>query len=152
MEWLDVASFSDHSKAEALKTWLDRKGFHTRIYDESTLQKLWFLSPPLGAFRVEISKKEEAEFLKCVNTWNTLDGPWNTAIQCPECYSRRVEFPQITRYFITVSILPILFAKLFHQQRFYCKTCHHTWLEKEESKLSKQRTDHEILEHHSLPQ
>lgn len=125
MQWIDVATFSDRDTAEALKFELVNHGLCTRVHDESALQRYWFLAGNVGSYRVEVTKGDESSAERWVRDWKGAGAA--TALHCPECHSTHVDFPQFTRKFMTISILPILFARLFHLQRYYCKSCHHTW-------------------------
>ncbi len=130
MQWVDVATFSEWDKANVFLRRLMEAGLHAKIHDESKFQKYWCLSEPVGSLRIEVAKGEEFPARQLIQKWDASDGPSCAAIHCPQCHSTRVEFPQFTRKFFTISILPILLTRLLRQQRFYCEDCHFTWLKR----------------------
>src|ERR1700682_1534786 len=68
----------------------------------------------------KISKKLMVE-------WEASDPEIGTAIRCPQCKSPRVEYPQLTRKFLTPWLASILFALKIFPKEFYCQDCHFTW-------------------------
>jgi hypothetical protein len=91
-----VATFNDAEKSQRVKDRLGKEGIHAATFDESKLQRFWFLCRPLANHRVCV-KEEDAnkarQFLK--TTGDILQGQ----ICCPQCGSPRVEYPQFTRKF-----------------------------------------------------
>jgi transposase-like protein len=55
------------------------------------------------------------------------DNPEIGALRCPQCNSTRIEYPQLTRKFLTPALAGILFALKVFPKEFYCQDCHFTW-------------------------
>jgi hypothetical protein len=119
-----VATFNDAEKSRLVKDRLEKEGIHAATFDESKLQRFWFLCRPLANHRVCV-KEEEADkarqFLK--TTGDLLQGQ----ICCLECGSPRVEYPQFTRKFITTTVADLACLLGLMDRRFYCLVCHHSW-------------------------
>ena len=63
--------------------------------------------------------------------WETAD-PDIGALRCPQCNSTRIEYPQLTRKFLTPALAGILFALKIFPKEFYCQDCHFTWVNEPE--------------------
>ena len=48
-------------------------------------------------------------------------------IRCPQCGSSQIEYPQMTRKFLTPALASVLFALKIIPKEFYCQDCHYTW-------------------------
>ena len=63
------------------------------------------------------------------------------AVRCPECLSSRIEFPQITRKFLTPALCQVLLMAVHIMPRlYYCMDCHFTW-----PKVSKPEPELDVL-------
>lgn len=135
-----MAVFEDLDAAKAVETSLASKGFQARTYDDKFFRAFLFLRPPQVTFRVQV----HAEDLARAEEFLQKDSPaiLRDAIHCPSCNSRRVSYPQMTRKFVTPTIvlhLAILLRLLEHQ--CYCDKCHFMWsLPKERAHLSPEAT------------
>jgi hypothetical protein len=122
---MTVATFHDKEQAESVKSRLQAAGIPAEVYDETKLQKYWFMSEHLAGEKVRVDEKdfERARELLCGDE-HALDG----AVKCPECGSSRIEYPQFTRKFVTPTLIEI-FTVLAPgvQKKFYCEDCHCTW-------------------------
>jgi hypothetical protein len=131
MKAVNVASFNELSEAEVVKNRLEQAGIHAEVYDESKLQRFWFLSEPFAGKHVRV---DERDFDKAKEALDALDAKENVlhhAVRCPECGSPRVEYPAATRKFVGPTLVEI-FATTVHvmDKEFYCENCHHTWSNK----------------------
>jgi len=62
-----VATFNDAEKSEAVKDRLEKEGIHAATFDESKLQRFWFLCRPLANHRVCVKDEDTnkaRQFLK----------------------------------------------------------------------------------------
>ena len=124
--WTDVAVFEDLRAGRAVEALLTRQGLQARIYDDKFLRTLLFLRPPRATFRLQV---HTADFDRAHEILQS--GPKNGlryAIHCPDCGSRQVSYPQMTRKFMLPTILlhaGILLRLVDHQ--CYCERCHCMW-------------------------
>ena len=124
--WADVAVFEDLDAARTVETSLINQGLQARTYDDKFFRAFLFLRPPEVTYRVQV----HAEDLARTNEFLAKDPPavLRDAIHCPSCNSLRVSYPQMTRKFVTPTIvlhLAILMRLLDHQ--CYCDKCHFMW-------------------------
>jgi|SRR5438105_310806 len=121
-----LATFNDLQPAQQLRERLLQAGIQSIIHDESNLQRFWFMSEILAAIHVEIQQPDYLKARQLVAEWS-LAGQLQEAVRCPDCHSCRVEFPQLTRKFVTPTLGIILMALRLVPREFYCLDCHYTW-------------------------
>ena len=63
--------------------------------------------------------------------WEAAD-PDIGALRCPQCNSTRIEYPQLTRKFLTPAAGRQSFALKVFPKEFYCQDCHFTWTDEVE--------------------
>jgi len=122
-----VATFNDLEKAEVVKRRLIEAGIPAEIYDESKLQKFWFLSKPLAADKVVVDAKDFDKAREVMQTADALEHILEGELRCPQCGSANIEYPQFTRKFITTTLVEVLCFLHIIDKTFYCHGCHHTW-------------------------
>ena len=60
--------------------------------------------------------------------WEATDPDISAAlIRCPQCNSSNIEYPQMTRKFLTPALVGVLCALKIIPKEFYCQDCHFTW-------------------------
>src|ERR1700683_103623 len=103
-----VATFTEPEKAETVKRSLEEAGISAIVEDQSKLQKFWYGSKSLASQKVLVedsAAKKAEQFLKEADVReHILSGE----IRCPQCASARVDYPQLTRKFMTTT-----FGELF---------------------------------------
>jgi hypothetical protein len=124
-----VATFNAEPPAKVVRDRLEQNGVAACIVDERNVQRFWFLSKQYAGVRVKVEKPDFDRASDLLEKLDLQEGIMSEAIRCPQCDSSRVEYPQMTRYFI----LPTLLAQVGHllgiiKYRFYCRTCQHTWV------------------------
>jgi hypothetical protein len=124
--WVNVALFENPADSRAVESFLEQKRIEARTYNDKVLQLLLFLCPPRLTYRLQVRRGsfKVATDLLTVNP----PGPLAKAIHCPSCGSLRVNYPQMTRKFLTPTILlhlAIIFRIIDHQ--CYCEACHLMW-------------------------
>ena len=98
------------------------------IHDESKLERFWFMSEPLAAIHVEVPQPDYLKARRLMSEWEKSGDFLKTAVRCPDCQSSRVEFPQVTRKFVTPALCQMLLLTLHVMPRqYYCQDCHFTW-------------------------
>jgi hypothetical protein len=126
--WVSLAVFKHERDARALEDRLRQRGFEVRTCNDRKMQLFWFLAPPRAIFRVQVGSKDvhaAQEIIESDQSTGLLAQP---AIHCPACQSLKIEYPQMTRRFITPTLLldlGIIFHIIDHEA--YCEECHYTW-------------------------
>jgi len=132
MKAVHLVTFHEMKPALLLRDRLVSSGVLAQINDESVTEKYWFMSEPLAAIHVEV---DETDYDKAVEYLKELkqggESP-SGMVQCPECESARVEYPQFSRKFFTPRLGSVLLALKLLPRSYYCLDCHYTWPESEE--------------------
>lgn len=128
MEKVTVATFNSELPAKSVQQRLTGVSIPAWVVDERTLQRFWFFSQPYAGIRLKVEKKNFERASEILERWDKEEGLLQDAIHCPSCGSSRIEYPQMTRYFILTTLL----LEFFHfvgamPYRFYCRTCQNTW-------------------------
>jgi hypothetical protein len=127
---LTVATFNDAEKAIVLKNRLQNAGVHVEMSDESTTQALMFFHKNLASVRLQVERNDWDRVKKMLADWDAADGALRDALQCPDCKSPRVSFPQLTRKFpMPLFVFSILVKIGLIEPEFYCEDCKFTWPE-----------------------
>ena len=124
--WADVAVFEDANAGKPVEIFLKEKGLEARTYDDKWFRYFLFLRPPRMTYRVQVRQSN----FNAANDYLKAETPTalEKAIHCPSCDSLRISYPQMTRKFITPTILLHL-GIIFHliEHKCYCEHCHFTW-------------------------
>ena len=91
------------------------------------------MSKPQANAKVMVTEEDFEAAHKLMVEWEASDPEVGSAIRCPQCKSPRIEYPQLTRKFLTPAIASILFAMKIFPKEFYCQDCHFTWTKNDES-------------------
>jgi hypothetical protein len=122
-----VATFNDLEKAQEVQKRLVEAGIPAEVYDESKLQKFWFLSKPLAADKVVVAEKDFEKARVVLQSADALEHVLQGELRCPQCGSANIEYPQFTRKFMTTTLVEVLCVLHIIDKQFYCHGCHHTW-------------------------
>jgi hypothetical protein len=122
-----VATFSELEKAQEVQRRLKEAGIPAEVYDESKLQKYWFLSKPLGADKVVVDAKDFDKARLLLQSADVLEHILDGEVRCPQCGSASIEYPQFTRKFMTTTLVQVLCFMHIIDKQFYCMCCHHSW-------------------------
>ncbi len=102
-----IATFNDSAKARQLKRRFQDAGLRADVHNEAPLQQVGFMSRPQANAKVMV---EDADFEKAQNLmveWEATDPDISAAlVRCPQCSSSNIEYPQMTRKFMTPVLLP----------------------------------------------
>lgn len=128
MNKVNVASFNELDEAEVVKNRLEQAGIHAEVYDESNLQRFWFLSAPLAGKHVRVDERDFDKAKEALEVLDVKEDVLHHAVRCPECGSPRVEYPAATRKFVGPTLVEI-FATTVRvvDKEFFCESCQHTW-------------------------
>ncbi len=98
-----IATFNEPSQAKHLKSRLQEAGVKADVHNEGHLQKVAFMSKPQANAKVLVTEEDFEAANKLMVEWEASDPEIGSAIRCPQCKSPRIEYPQLTRKFITPS-------------------------------------------------
>jgi hypothetical protein len=127
-QYLTVATFNAQEPAERLVARLRAAHFDADLFDESQAQKWLLLSlTPHAHMRVRVPKQEGDRALQTLRDWDAVDGALRDAVQCPQCRSSRIEYPQFSRRTL-MGALPVAAAAAgMIERQYYCEACGFTW-------------------------
>jgi predicted Zn-ribbon and HTH transcriptional regulator len=122
-----IATFDDPAKAKHLKKRLQESGMKADVHNEGALQAVATMSKPHANAKVMVEEEDFTAANKLMTEWETSDPDIGAAIRCPQCKSPRIQYPQMTRKFLTPWLASIMFALKVVPKQFYCEDCHFTW-------------------------
>lgn len=127
-----IATYNEQAKAKHLRERLKEAGVKADILGEGALQRVAFMSKPQANVKVKVAEGDFEEAQRLMREWEKSDPEVGAALRCPQCGSAEIEFPQMSRKFLTPALTSILFALKVFPKQFYCQNCHNTWALKEE--------------------
>ncbi len=124
--WVDMAVFENVDDGHALETFFKNHRLDARTYDDKWFRYFLFLRPPHMTYRVQV----RANTFPAATELLEREAPavLEKALHCPSCRSLQVNYPQMTRKFITPTVilhLGIIFRVIDHT--CYCEHCHEMW-------------------------
>ena len=122
-----IATFDDPAKAKHLKKRLQESGVKADAHNEGRLQSVATMSAPHANAKVMVDEDDFQKANQLLMEWEVSDPEVGAAIRCPQCKSPRIEYPQMTRKFLTPWLATVLFAMKVFPKEFYCQDCHFTW-------------------------
>ena len=133
-----IATFNESGKARQLKRRFQDAGLRADVHNEAPLQQVGFMSRPLANAKVMV---DDADFEKAQNLmveWEATDPDISAAlVRCPQCSSSNIEYPQMTRKFMTPALVGVLCTLKIIPKEFYCQDCHFTWSNREEPTIGR---------------
>jgi len=128
-----IATFNEPTKAKRLKERLQQSGLKADIHNEGHLQQVAFMSKPQANVKVQVDDDDFEQAQQLMVEWEANDPDIASAIvRCRQCGSSRIQYPQLTRKFLTPAVASLLFALRIFPKEFYCEDCHFTWTNQEE--------------------
>jgi transposase-like protein len=123
-----IATFNEPAKARRLKERLQQAGLRADMINEGHIQQVAFMSKPQANVKVQVDDGDFEKAQRLMAEWEATDPDVASAmIRCPQCGSSRIEYPQMTRKFMTPALASVLFAMKVFPKEFYCEDCHFTW-------------------------
>src|SRR3979409_1834120 len=114
-----IATFNEPAKAKRLKDRLQQHGVKADVHNEGHLQSVAFMSKPMANAKVMVDEKDFDAAHKLMVDWEASEPELGaSAIRCPQCQSPRIEYPQLTRKFLTPGLAGIFFALKIFQKEF----------------------------------
>ncbi len=133
-----IATFNEPAKAKDLKRRFQDAGLHADIHNEAPLQQVAFMSRPQANAKVMVEDADFDRAQRLMVEWEASDPDIAAAvIRCPQCGSSRIEYPQMTRKFMTPALVAVLCALKIIPKEFYCEDCHFTWTNEEERTIGR---------------
>lgn len=133
-----IATFSEPAKAKSLKERFQQAGVKADIHNEGHLQQVAFMSKPQANVKLQVEDNDFESAQALMVEWQASDPEISSAmIRCPQCGSSSIEYPQMTRKFMTPGLVGILLALKIVPKEFYCEDCHFTWTGEEEPRIGR---------------
>jgi hypothetical protein len=85
------------------------------LHNEANLQTYAFMSKPKANAQVMVEEEDFARAQELMVQWEAAD-PDIAALRCPQCNSPRIQYPQLTRKFLTTGMAAILLALKFSRR------------------------------------
>lgn len=131
-----VATFNDTAKAKRLKERLQQAGLRADMINEGHIQQVAFMSKPQANVKVKVDDNDFEKTRGLMIEWESIDPEIAAGmIRCPQCNSSQIEYPQMTRKFLTPALASVLFALKIFPKEFYCQNCHFTWSNEDQGRL-----------------
>jgi hypothetical protein len=133
-----IATFNEPEKAKGLKQRFQQAGIKADIHNERHLQQMAFMSRPQANAKVMVDDNDFERALNLMIEWETSDPDVASAmIRCAQCGSSEIEYPQMTRKFMTPALVGLLCTMKVIPKEFYCQDCHYTWSNAEERTIGR---------------
>src|SRR5437762_3914467 len=106
-----IATFNEAAKARQLKRRFHDAGLHADAHNEAPLQQVGFMSRPQANAKVMVEDSDFERAQELMKEWEATDPDISAAlIRCPQCGSSNIEYPQMTRKFVTAALVMALCA------------------------------------------
>lgn len=122
-----IATFNERTKAKHLRDRFQNSGITADVAGEGGLQRAASLADKQANVKVKVDEKDFERARKMLLEWEKTDPEVGAALRCPQCGSPDIEYPQLTRKFLTPALAGILFALKLFPKEYYCQSCHNTW-------------------------
>jgi transposase-like protein len=133
-----IATFNEPAKAKQIKRRLQDAGVRADIHNEAPLQQVGFMARPQANAKVMVEDDDFERAQAFMIEWEANDPEIAAAIvRCPQCGSPQIEYPQMTRKFITPAMVALLCALRIIPKEFYCQDCHFTWSNEEQRTIGR---------------
>src|SRR6201997_5116110 len=132
-----IATFNEQSKAKHLRDRLQQAGIGAEIIGDSHLQRVAFMAKPQANVKVKVEEDDFGKAHELMREWEASDPDVGAALRCPQCDSSNIEYPQMTRKFLTPALVGLLCALKIIPKEFYCQDCHFTWTNREEPTIGR---------------
>jgi transposase-like protein len=121
-----IATYNEPAKAKRLKDKFRAAGVAAELHNEAQLQAIAFMAKPKANAKVMVEEQDFERAQALMVEWEAAD-PEVGVLHCPQCNSTRIQYPQLTRKFLTPALAGILFALRLFQKEYYCQDCQFTW-------------------------
>src|SRR5947209_13969009 len=122
-----IATFNEPAKAKQLKRRFHDAGLKADVHNEAPLQQVGFMSKPQANAKVLVEDNDFERAQSLMVEWEATDPDISAAlVRCPQCGSSNIEYPQMTRKFVTPALVMVLCALKIIPKEFYCQDGHVT--------------------------
>jgi transposase-like protein len=133
-----IATFNEAAKARQLKRRFQDSGLKADVHNEAPLQEFGFMSKPQANAKVMVDDNDFERAQSLMVEWEATDPDISAAlVRCQQCNSSNIEYPQMTRKFLTPALVAVLCAAKIIPKEFYCQDCHFTWTNREEPTIGR---------------
>jgi hypothetical protein len=133
-----IATFHDQAKAKELKSRFQQGGVRADVHNEAPLQAVGFMSKPKANAKVLVEDNDFERAQALMIEWESTDPAIAAAlVRCPQCGSSRIEYPQMSRKFLTPALVGLFCTLKIIPKEFYCEDCHFTWTNQEEPSIGR---------------
>jgi hypothetical protein len=123
-----IATFHEPAKAKRLQERFRQAGVPVDIHNEGHLQQAVFMSKPQANVKLLVDDNDFERAQSLMVEWEASDPEIAAAtVRCAQCNSSSIDYPQLSRRFLTPALASILFALRIFPKEFYCENCHYTW-------------------------
>src|SRR5881398_3939423 len=106
-----IATFNESAKARQLKRRFHDVGLKADVHNEAPLQQVGFMSRPQANAKVMVEDDDFEKAQSLMIEWEATDPAISAAlVRCPQCGSSNIEYPQMTRKFLTPALVALLCA------------------------------------------
>src|SRR5437868_14762415 len=122
-----MSTLNEPAKARKLKRRYHDAGVNADVHNEAPLQQVAFMSRPQANAKVMVEDVDFERAQELMVEWEASDPDISAAlVRCPQCSSSNIEYPQMTRKFMTPALVAVLCALTIITKEFYCQHCHFT--------------------------
>ncbi|MFL6569127.1 MAG: hypothetical protein ACJ8LI_08140 [Chthoniobacterales bacterium] len=126
-----IATFSEPAKAKHLKQRFQESGVKADVLTEGQFQRMAAHAKAQANAKVLVEENDFAKAQQLLVEWEQTDPEVGAAMHCPHCNSPRIQYPQMTRKFLTPALAGLLYAMNIFPKEFYCDNCQYTWSDEE---------------------
>lgn len=127
-----IATFNDTGNAKRLRDRLVEAGVKAEVTSEGQLQQVAAGAAKKANVKLSVADDDFEKAQGLLVDWEATDPSLAAAVRCPQCKSSRIQYPQLTRKFLTPAIMGVLLALKIFPKEFYCDDCHFTWSDQAE--------------------
>src|SRR5947208_13871192 len=115
-----LATVNEPAKARQLTRRVQDAGIKADVHNEAPLQQVGFMSRPQANAKVMVEDVDFEKAQEQMIEWEATDPDISAAlIRCPQCGSSNIEYPQMTRKFMTTALVGVLCAKKIIPKVYY---------------------------------
>src|SRR5437660_11048445 len=117
-----IATFNEPVKARQLKRRFHDAGLNADVHNEAPLQQVGFMSRPQANAKVMVEDDDFEKAQSLMVEWEATDPDISAAlIRCPQCGFSNIQYPQMTRKFMTPAAVAVICALKIMPQGLYCQ-------------------------------
>ena len=135
-----IATYADPIEANLAKIKLASEDIDCFLADENAVAVYWLAAGAMGGIKLQVKEADASKAAEILSSKKivTEDEKDNVAIDepaipnCPQCGSDDVQYEKFSRKMVFLSILLIRMPVTYPKDSYKCRTCGHSWKQKEE--------------------